>query len=68
MGSPIQDAGSGCEWMEMRRGRHERIAIFPKLFYLPGSDSDACELMCTHVYDLLYCYTCLKVKKSLSVS
>ena len=37
-------------------GRHESIAIFPKLFYLPGSDGDACELMCTHVDDLLYCY------------
>ena len=28
----------------------------PGLYYLPGSDGDACALLCTHVDDLLYCY------------
>ena len=30
--------------------------FFPGLYYLPGSNGDACALMCTHVDDLLYCY------------
>ena len=30
--------------------------FFPGLYFLPGSDGDACALMCTHVDDLLYCY------------
>ena len=28
----------------------------PGLYYLAGSDGDACALMCAHVDDLLHCY------------
>ena len=30
--------------------------FFPGLYYLPGSNGDACALICTHVDDLLHCY------------
>ena len=55
----LTDSGRGF-WLRLdgdaKKEGMKASQFFPGLYFLPGSDRDACALMCTHVDDLLYCY------------
>ena len=55
----LTDSGRGF-WLRLdgdaKKEGIKASHFFPGLYFLPGSDGDACAPMCTHVDDLLYCY------------
>ena len=55
----LTDSGRGF-WLRLdgdaKKEGMKASQFFPGLYFLPGSDRDACALMCTYVDDLLYCY------------